>query len=109
MEESNLSVYLPVHWSGISTKDIYKTTNNSHFSVEETECTPYNVSGRYFDHDLINRGNDNSKGYFNIPFASLGIFDKYKEVSSSTVAGNTVSRDGERFSEYDPESPSRAK
>ena len=50
-EGSNLSVYLTVLWSVSSTKDIYKTTKN--FS-----CTPYNISGRYFDHGLISRGND---------------------------------------------------
>lgn len=26
--------------------------------VEETECTSNNISGRYFDHYLISRGND---------------------------------------------------
>ena len=89
-------------------KVIYKTTKNSHFLVEETEVTSY-ISGRYFDHGLISRENDTSKGYFSIPFARLGIFDKYKEVSPSTVPGNTVSRDGDRFSEYDPRSHSRGK
>ena len=69
MEGSNLSVYLSVLWSDTNTKDIYKTTKNSYFSVEESKCTSYNISGRYFDHGLINRGNDTSKGYFNIPFA----------------------------------------
>ena len=58
MERSNLSVYLPVLWSGTSTKDIYKTTKNSHLPVEETECTSNNISGRYFDHYLISRRND---------------------------------------------------
>ena len=41
-------------------KVIYKTTKNSHFPVEETEVTSYNISGRYFDHGLISRENDPS-------------------------------------------------
>ena len=58
---------------------------------------------------LINRRNGTRKGYFNIPFARLRIFDKYKEVSPPTVPGYTVSKDGDRFSEYDPMSPSTVK
>ena len=107
MERSNLSISLPVFWSGTSTKDIYKATENSHFSIEKTECMTYNISERYFDQGLINRGNDTSKGHFDIPFAGLEIFNKYKEVGPSTLSNETISWDGDRFSAYDPQSPSR--
>ena len=43
MERSNLSFYLPVIWSGVSTKGIYKASKNSHFSVEKTQCMSYNI------------------------------------------------------------------
>ena len=39
MRSSNLAIYLSVLWSRTSIEDIYKTTKNSYFTVEETEYT----------------------------------------------------------------------
>ena len=41
VERSNLPVSLPLFWPGTSTQNIYKTTENPHFSNGEIECSVF--------------------------------------------------------------------
>ena len=67
VERSNLSVSLPMLWPGTSTQDIYKTTEGSHFSNEEVECSIENFSGRYFTDGCLCGVVDIGTGHSHLP------------------------------------------
>ena len=48
VERFNLPVSLSLLWPGISVQNIYKSTQDPHFSDGEAECSIDNFSGQYF-------------------------------------------------------------
>lgn len=48
VERFNLPVSLSLLWPGISVQNIYKSTQDPHFSDREAECLIDYFSGQYF-------------------------------------------------------------
>ena len=54
MEGSVVPVSMSMLWSGPSTKDIYKTVEDSSRSFEEADGRTDNISQRYFNYGSLN-------------------------------------------------------
>lgn len=54
-------------WSVPSTKDIYKTVEDSDRSFEEADDATNNISRRYFNYGRLYRGTDIGSRQSNIP------------------------------------------
>ena len=109
MESSNSSVYLPVRCCGASTKIFPRL-----LKIPISLLKKLNVCRKIFLGNIlimVSPIEEMALARDTLIFLLLGlsIFDKYKEVSLPIVSRNTVSWDGERFSEYDPGSPSSEK
>ena len=74
MARSNLPVSLPLLWSGTSTQNIYKTTEDSHFSDEEIECD--NFSGHFTD-GILGGGVDIGTEQYYLPSSEFRFSDQY--------------------------------
>ena len=101
VERSNLSVSLPLLWPGTNTQDIYKTTEGSHFSDEEVECSIYNFSARYSTDGCLVGGVDIGTGHSHLPTSEFRFSDQYIEICTSTMPNHTVFRDGDKLDRYD--------
>ena len=100
---------MPLFRPGTSTKDIYKTTEGSHFPDEEVECSIDNFSERYFTDGCLGRGVDIGTGHSHLPLSEFRFADQYKEICASTMPNNTVFRHGDKLDRYDCNSSTREK
>ena len=66
MDESILSISLPLLRFGTSPRNIHKGDENSYFSVGKTVCTTDYFSGHFSANDLLKEGTDPCKGHSDI-------------------------------------------
>ena len=76
IEGSVVSVSMSMLWSVPSTKDIYKTVEDSDRSFEEADDATNNISRRYFNYGRLYRGTDIGSRQSNIPTWRFGFCDK---------------------------------
>ena len=68
-----LRVSLPLFWTRPSTKNFYKITQNSSFSVASPEHTNYNLLGRHVVDRPYNRRNVNGQRNSNLPSSTTRV------------------------------------
>ena len=72
-----LRVSLPLFWTRPSTKNFYKITQNSSFSVASPEHTNYNLLGHVVDRPY-NRGNVSDQRHSNLPSSTTRVCTEFK-------------------------------
>ena len=83
---------MPLFWTNPSTKDFYKITQNSSFSVASPGHSNYNLLGRHvFDRPYSQR-NVNDQKHSNLPSLTTRNNTEFKEISVDTYTENRVLR-----------------
>ena len=86
-----LRVSFPLFWTKPSTKNYYKITQNSSFSVSSPEYTNYNLLGQHVVHRPYNRRRDNGQRRSNTS-STTRVCTGFKEISVDTYTENRVLR-----------------
>ena len=97
-----LRVSLPLFWTRPSTKNFYKITQNSSFSVASPEHTNYNSLGRHVVDWPYNRRNVSGQRQSNLPSSTTRVYIEFKEVSVDTYRENRVLRGDSKLINHDP-------
>ena len=93
---------MPLFWTNPSTKDFYKITQNSSFSVASPGHSNYNLLGRHvFDRPYSQR-NVNDQKHSNLPSLTTRNNTEFKEISVDTYTENRVLRGDSTFIIHDP-------
>ena len=93
---------MPLFWTNPSTKDFYKITQNSSFSVASPGHSNYNLLGRHvFDRPYSQR-NVNDQKHRNLPSLTTRNNTEFKEISVDTYTENRVLRGDSTFIIHDP-------
>ena len=85
-----LQVFLPLFWARPSTKNFYKITQSSSFSVSLPEHTNYNLLGRHVVDRPYNRRNVNGQRHRNLPSSTTRVCTAFKQISVDTYTENTL-------------------
>ena len=97
-----LQVSLPLFWTRPSTKNFYKITQNSSFSVASPEHTKYDLLGRHVVNRPYSRRNINGQRHSNLPSSTTRVCTELKEISIDTNTENRVLWGDSRFINHDP-------
>ena len=89
-------------WTRPGTKNFYKITQNSSFSVALPEHTSYNLLGRHVVDRPYNRRNVNGQRHSNLPSPTTTAYTEFKEISVDAYTENRVLRGDGRFFNHDP-------
>ena len=76
-----------------STKNFYKITQNSSFSVASLEHANYNLLGRNVADRPYNRRNVSGQRHSNLPPSTTRVCTEFKEISVDTYTENRVLRE----------------
>ena len=74
-----LQVSLPLFWTRPSTKNFYKITQNSSFSVASPEHTKYDLLGRHVVNRPYSRRNINGQRHSNLPSSTTRVCTELKK------------------------------
>ena len=102
MIRETLRVSLPLFWTRPSTKNFYKITQNSSFSVASPEHTNYSLLGRHVVDRPYNRRNVNSQRHSDLPSSTTRVCTEFKEISIDIYTENRVFRGDSRSINHDP-------
>ena len=99
MEEKHLRVLVVTFWSGSSTSDFYKIIKDSHCDFEVDSIQNNHLSWRYVADKSNYKWSWYSQGYIDFSIAESRPCYKSKEICSSSLAKDRVSRIGNRVSQ----------
>lgn len=98
-----IRIPVSVFWLRPSTKDIYKTVENSYSNSTSHKYSGHNLSGRHASYESNSRKLENGTRHVDLSAATAGVHNKYKEICSAPLPENRVSRTRNRLCEHDTE------
>lgn len=101
LKRPHLRVSVPMFGHGPSTKDFYKTNENSNISVEEVEYTPDNIFGQNSDYGILSGRNSTSMRHFDIPSTRFESFNEFKKIIARAISDFTFPSCGNKFQRND--------